>query len=458
MSEAIKENKMGYAPMFKLIITMSLPSMFSMIIQALYNVVDSVFVAQINQKALTAVSIALPLQMLIVAVGVGTGIGVNSLMSRKLGEGKNEEASSAAMHGILLGILSWLLFLVIGIFATRPFFSAYTSDPVIFEYGVQYTSVCLIMSFGAFVEIIIEKSLQATGDMIFPMLFQLSGAVTNLILDPLLIFGIGPFPRLEVMGAAIATVTGQILSMIFALVVLFVKEHKIKISFKKFRLSFSVIKNIYAVGFPSILMQSISSVLVVGLNSILIGFSSAAVNVFGIYFKLQSFIFMPVFGLTHGIMPIMGYNYGARNKERLLSALKYGIAIAAVIMVFGTLLLMIFPEFLLMLFSASQEMLDIGVVALRIISLHFVFAAAGIMISSFFQAIGRGVYSLTMSVMRQLVVILPVAYLMSFIGLDYIWTSFVIAELVSLSVGILFYVRLYKKEIKYLGKELPKAE
>ena len=450
LSNAITENKMGYAPMLKLIISMSLPSMFSMIIQALYNVVDSIFVAQFDQRALTAVSIALPLQMLLVAVAVGSSIGMNSLMSRKLGEGKTSEASCAAVHGILLSVLSSLVFLVIGIFATRPFFTAYTSDPVIIEYGVQYTSICLIFCFGAFVEITIEKALQATGDMIFPMLIQLSGAVVNIIFDPLLIFGIGPFPQMGAAGAAVATVSGQIVAMLIAITVLIVRKNKIKVTFKGFRPSLSMIKSIYAVGFPSIIMQSISSVLIVALNSILIGFSSDAVNVFGIYFKLQNFIFMPVFGLTHGVMPIMGFNYGARKKSRLLSALKYGIMIAAIIMALGTLLLWLCPQWLLLMFNATQNMLDIGVIALRIISLHFVFAAAGIMLSTFFQALGKGVKSLIMSVMRQIVVILPVAYAMSFVGLEYIWYSFLIAELVSLSLGIFFFIRMYKTELKAL--------
>lgn len=451
MGEILKENKMGNAPMLKLIIGMSLPSMFSMIIQALYNVVDSMFVALIDQQALTAVSIAFPLQVLLVAVAVGTGIGVNSLVSRRLGEGKTDDANSAASHGIILEFVSWLVFVLLGVFVTVPFFNAYTDNQTIINYGIQYTSTVLIFSLGAFIEIGIEKSLQATGNMVFPMLFQLSGAVINIILDPLLIFGIGPFPQMGVLGAAVATVVGQFGSMIFAIIVLFKKEHVIKVSFKNFKLNFEIIKNIYAVAFPSIIMQSITSILVVCLNSILIAFSEVAVNVLGIYFKLQSFVFMPVFGLTQGVMPIMGYNYGAKNKKRLLSAFKYSVIIAIIIMSLGTLLFWIYPEWLLYLFSATDEVLKIGTPALRIISLHFVIAAVGIMVSTLFQAVGKGVRSLVMSVMRQLVLILPIAYVLSFVGLEYIWYAFFFAEIGSLTCGIIFYINLLKNDFKKLG-------
>ncbi|MGN0550392.1 MAG: MATE family efflux transporter [Acutalibacteraceae bacterium] len=455
--EKSRSGKMGSAPMFKLIMSMSLPSMFSMIIQALYNVVDSMFVAMVSTDALTAVSIAFPIQMLIISTAVGTGIGINSLVSRKLGEGNREEADSAATHGIVLGIFSWIVFMIVGFTVVNPFFSAYTSDVAIFNMGTQYLSCCMFFSFGVFIELNIEKALQATGNMVFPMLFMLSGAVTNIILDPMFIFGIGFFPKLGVLGAAVATVIGQIVSMIFAVIVIFKTKQDVKVHFKGFKLSGKTIKNIYAVGVPSIIMQSICSVMLLGMNAILIVFSNTAVSVLGVYYKLQSLIFMPVFGLTHGVMPIMGYNYGAKNKKRLLSALKYGTLIAAVIMAVGTAVFMLFPGELLKLFSATDEMLKIGEKALRIISLNFIPAAIGIMITSMFQAIGKGIRSMFISFMRQLVILLPAAYLLSFIGLDEVWLAFPISEAVSLVLAIVIFIQLLRTDLKRLSGTLPVA-
>ena len=276
---SIKENKMGTAPVFGLILSMSIPAMFSMTIQALYNVVDSVFVGQLGNEALTALSLAYPLQMLLIAVAVGTGVGINSLVSRRLGEKNYKEANDAATHGLILAVFSWIVFLIIGVFFTKPFFSIFTDNELVYNYGVQYTTVVLTASLFAFIEINIEKTLQSTGNMIFPMFFQLTGAITNIVLDPILIFGIGPFPRMEVLGAAVATVTGQAFSMIFSIIVLFAKEHHVTVSFKGFKLNKLTVKNIYAVGLPSIVMQSISSVLIFGMNAILVGFSDIAVSV-----------------------------------------------------------------------------------------------------------------------------------------------------------------------------------
>lgn len=450
LEKAIKENKMGTSPMFRLIMSMSIPAMFSMTIQALYNVVDSIFVGQLGNDALASISLAFPLQMLLVSVSVGTGVGINSLVSRRLGEQNKKEANDAVTHGLLLSVASWVLFLLIGLFATVPFFNAYTDNPLIARYGVEYTTIVLTMSLFVFVEIVIEKALQATGNMIFPMLFQLTGAVTNIIFDPLLIFGIGPFPRMEVLGAAIATVFGQFLAMVFAIIVLFFKKHDIEVDFKKFKLNKLTIKNIYAVGFPSIIMQSISSVMIIGMNAILISFSEVAVSVLGVYYKLQSFIFMPVFGLNQGVMPIIGYNYGARNKKRLYSALKYGIIIAMVIMAIGTVIFWLFPEQLLMLFNNSSELVDTGSKAFRIISLCFIPAAVGIMFTTLFQAVGKGVRSLLMSFLRQLVLILPIAYVLAKVGLDFVWYAFPIAEIGSLIAALIFFVTLAKSDFKKL--------
>ncbi len=448
--EIIKENKMGTAPVFGLIMSMSVPAMFSMTIQALYNVVDSIFVGQIGDEALTALSLAYPLQLLLIAVSVGTGVGINSLVSRRLGEKNYKEANDAATHGLILAVVSWVVFFVIGALFTKPFFSLFTDNEIIYNYGVEYTSVVLMASLFVFIEINVEKTLQSTGNMIFPMFFQLTGAITNIVLDPVLIFGIGPFPRMEVLGAALATVTGQAFSMIFALIVLFCKKHYVKVTFKGFRLNFITIKNIYAVGLPSIVMQSIGSIMIFGLNAILVTFSEIAVSVLGVYYKLQSFVFMPVFGLNQGVMPIIGYNYGARNKKRLYSALKYGVIIAMTIMALGTAAFWIFPEWLLSLFGGSGELVTMGVSAFRTISLCFIPAAIGIMFTTLFQATGKGIRSLLMSFLRQLVLILPIAYLLSGFGLDYVWYAFPIAEAGSLLAAILFFINLVKGDFKKL--------
>ena len=445
--EATKENKMGTAPVFNLILKMSLPAMFSMLIQSLYNVVDAMFVSKINDNAFNALNLAFPVQTLMIAVAVGTGVGINSLVSRKLGEGKREEASNAASHGLVLGAINWLVFVILGVFFTKGFYQLFTNDSEVLRLACDYTYIVTILSFGVFIEVVLEKTLQATGNMIFPMLFQLTGAVTNIILDPIFIFVF----KMGIKGAAIATVIGQILAMIFSLIIIFTKNHEVHITLRKFRFNRKIVKEIYVVGLPSIVMQSIMSVLVAGLNKILaLANSNDAINVLGSYYKLQSFVFMPVFGLNQGVMPIMGYNYGAGNKKRLLSALKYGLAIAVAIMALGTIIFCAIPGLLLSIFNASSSMLEIGVPALRIISICFVFAALGIIFSTLFQAVGNGVYSLIVSVLRQLVIILPVAYFLSLIGLEYFWYAFPIAEVVSFVISILLFKRLYSKKIKNL--------
>lgn len=448
--EQIKQNKMGIAPIPKLIVSMSLPAMFSMLVQALYNIIDSMFVAQLGESALTSVSLAFPVQTLMIAVAVGTGIGINSLVSRRLGERRREEASRAATHGLLLAIFSSLVFALLGLTLTQIFFQAFTDNQTVLQMGCDYTYVVTIFSFGMMIEIGLEKTLQATGNMIYPMLFQLSGAVINIILDPIFIFGKFGVPALGVRGAAVATVIGQIASMVFAVVVIIVKKHEVHISFRNFKFKWRTVKEIYAVGFPSIIMQSIMAFLVTMLNTILISFSEAAVSVLGVYYKLQSFVFMPVFGLTHGVLPIIGYNYGAGNKKRLLSALRLGTLIAACIMTVGTVLFLAIPDKLLMIFNASPQMLEIGVPALRIISICFIPAAVDILFSTFFQGVGMGFKSLIVSIMRQLVVILPAAYLLSKIGLGYTWYAFPIAEVVSLVLGGIFFWTTYRSKIRNL--------
>ena len=446
-----RHNKMADTPIVKLLISMSLPAMFSMFIQAMYNIVDSIYVAMIGENALTAVSLAFPVQNLIIAVAVGTGVGLNSLISRRLGERRQDQADKAATHGLGIAICGWLLFLVFGLFFTRLFFAAFTNDPTILEMGVDYTSIVTIFSIGCFVEISLEKTLQATGNMIWPMVFQLSGAVTNIILDPIFIFGWFGLPAMGVTGAAIATVLGQILSMFLAIAVIVLREHAVTVSLRRFRPEAAVFRDIFAVGLPAIIMQAIGSVMIMGLNSILIALSSTAVAVLGVYFKLQSFVMMPVFGLGQGALPIMGYNYGARNRSRLMKTLKMEGIFATIIMVIGTLLFFFIPETLLGLFSASPDMLAIGVPALKIIGLCFPFSAWGISISNFFQAVGSGVNSLVISLMRQLICILPLAWIFSrTLGLQAVWFAFPLAEMVSMVTSLLLLYRVYRNQVANL--------
>lgn len=456
--KSISADKMGNTPMLRLILSMSLPTMFSMIIQAMYNIVDSVFVSSLGQDALTALSLAYPLQLMTISVAVGTGVGINSFISRRLGEKNQELANNGAANGIFISIISWLVFLLVGIFLTVPFFKLFNPTPGVMKYGVDYTSIILIFSVGVMVEIAIEKVLQATGNMIFPMIFQLIGAVTNIVLDPLFIFGIGPFPRMEVAGAAIATVIGQILAMLFAIYIFFFKKHAVQVHVRNFKPSLKIIKNIYAVGFPSIIMQSISSVLVVGLNAILMGFSEAAVSVHGIYYKMQSFVFMPVFGLNQGLMPIMGYNFGAKNKDRLHSAIRYGCIIAAFIMLCGTVIFWIFPAQILSLFNANDDILNMGIKAMRFISLSFLPAAIDIIFSTTFQAVGKGFSSMILSLLRQLVFILPAALVLSNFGVNAVWFAYPIAEVGALIVAIFLYTRINKKVFSKLQPGVPIAE
>ena len=447
--ETQKENRMGTVKMFPVILSMSLPAMFSMLIQALYNIVDSYFVAQVSEKAVSALSLAYPIQNLLIAFAVGTAAGVTSLISRRLGERRREEAESTATHGVMLSIITWLAFAVFGAFFTTPFFRMFESDPDIIRMGDQYLSICCVFSFGQFVVTMLEKILQGTGNMFWPMIFQLVGAIFNVIFDPILIFGWLGLPAMGVTGAAIATVGGQILSMVLAIVVV-ARHPSIRIPFKGFHFHGKIVKDIYAVGIPAIVMQAISTVMNMAINAILAAFSTAAYTVFGLYFKLRSFVFMPVLGLNQGLMPIMGYNYGANKKKRLLQSFYQGCGIALAIMLIGVLAFMLLPRQLLGFFNPTAELLEVGIPALRIICLCFPLAALGLVSSNMYQAIGRGNYSLVMSVMRQLVVLVPVAWVLAKVTHDVgmVWWAFPIAEAVSLAVSVVFFVHLNKKELK----------
>mgnify|MGYP000207159009 CR=1 FL=1 len=458
-SAPIAENKMGTMPVGKLVLNMSLPMMISMLVQALYNIVDSVFVAMLSENALTAVSMAFPLQTLLIAVGAGTGVGMNALLSKSLGEKDFKKADRTASNAAFLYGLSYLVFLILGFTVVKPFYASqvHNADPEILKFGIEYLSTVMIFSFGLLGQFFFERLLTSTGKTIFSMTSQLCGAITNIILDPIFIFGWFGLPAMGVKGAAIATVGGQILSMFFAIYIIVRKEHAVQIHFKGFRFSGQIVKDIFAVGFPSIIMQSISSVMIMVLNNILIVFSQAAVAVLGIYFKLQSFIFMPVFGLGHGSMPIMGYNFGARNKKRLVHTLKLSSTISLCIMIVGLLIFQFGAKYLLMMFNASEEMMEIGISALRTISLCFPAAALGISFSNFFQAIGEGKNSLLISVLRQLFILLPAAWLISRIGtLNQVWLAFPIAEVFALIVSILLLKLTYKSKIhdvEYLAAE-----
>lgn len=451
ISEAPAENKMGVMPVNRLLFSMSLPMILSMLVQALYNIVDSIFVAQIGETALAAVSLAFPVQNLIIAVSVGTGVGVNALLSRSLGEKNQETANLAAVNGIFVFFLSYLLFAVFGLFFARMYFTVQTSNPEIIEQGTIYLSVCSIFSFGIFLEIALERIMQSTGRTIYNMITQGLGAIINIILDPILIFGLFGFPRMGILGAAVATVIGQIIAMLLLLYFNIRKNSDVNLNMRRFRPDTAIIAEIYRVGLPSIIMQSISSVMTFGVNKILLLFSETAVSVFGIYFKLQSFIFMPVFGLNNAMVPIVAYNYGAARKDRIMKTIRSSVTAAVAIMLAGLAIFQIFPEQLLYLFDASEHMMGIGVPALRIISLSFLFAGYCIVIDSVFQALGNGVYSLITSAARQLVCILPAAWLFaSVFGLHAVWYAFPLAEIISVVLTTLLFRRIYQKKIQLL--------
>lgn len=452
--EQMKENKMGTMHVNKLLITMSLPMVISMLVQALYNVVDSIFVSRINENALTAVSLAFPIQSLMIALAGGTCVGINAVLSRALGEKNREKVNKTACNGILLMAISYLVFLLIGIFGTRAFYLTQTKDAQILEYGTAYLSIVCCFSVGLFTQFTFERLLQSTGKTVYIMLTQGTGAVINIILDPILIFGLLGMPKMGVAGAAVATVIGQVIAGTLAFLINKKKNDEISIHFKGIRLEREIVGQIYKIGIPSIIMQAIGSVMTYGMNLILISFSSTATAVFGVYFKLQSFIFMPVFGLNNGLVPILAYNYGAGKQARFKEALKWGIIYAVSIMFIGVIVFQAIPGELLKLFAASDTMMSIGEPALRIISTGYLFAGFCIICGTAFQALGSAVYSMIVSIARQLVVLLPVAYLLSLTGnVNYVWWAFPIAELASLFVTLFFLVRINRDVIRHIGED-----
>lgn len=454
MMKKMKANRLGTMPINKLVLTISAPMMVSMLVQSLYNVADSIFVAQISEEALTALSLAYPIQMLMIAIQVGTGVGTNAELSKQLGSDERGLASKAANNSVFLGFVHYLIFLVFGLTLARPFFQSQTNNPQVIEYGMEYTVLITTLSIGKFMQFTYERILQATGRTFPTMLTQGLGAILNIILDPILIFGWFGMPALGVLGAAIATVIAQCTSAIMAFIINAKMNDDVDMHYFSFRPDFSVIKRIYSVGIPSMVMTSIVSIVSFLFNSILTQFSETAIAVYGIYVRLQGFAFMPIFGLDNGMVPIISYNYGAKKKQRVTKAIKvcfaYGISLLSIV----TILFQVFPEQLLLLFNASNEMLLIGIPSLRIISLSFAFAGIGIMTASVCQALGNGMLALLIQIIRQLVVLIPVAYLLSLTGnLENVWWSKLISELAAAAVAIWALRSIYNRKIKDMQDE-----
>ncbi|MCI9156063.1 MAG: MATE family efflux transporter [Lawsonibacter sp.] len=463
MSQPAQENKMGIMPENKLLLNMALPMIASMLIQACYNVVDSYFVSKLSEDALNAVSLAFPVQNLMIAVAVGTGVGINALLSRSLGQKDFERANHTAMNGLLLEIISGLVFTFLGLALARTYYIIQTDIPGIVDYGTDYLTIVAGCSMGIFLSVTCERLVQATGRTVYAMVIQGVGSVINIILDPILIFGLFGFPRLEVAGAAVATVAGQIIGGLVGLYLSLTHNPEIQMSWKGLKPRKEIVSGIYSVGLPSIIMQSIGSVMVFGMNQILIAFTSTATAVFGIYFKLQSFVFMPVFGMNNGMVPIVAYNYGAQKPDRILKTVKLAIGYAVGIMVVGFALFQLFPDVFIGLFEAEGEdagdLLAIGVPALRIISVHFLVAGVSVVSMSVFQALGHGVLSLTVSVIRQLVVLLPVSFVLSRVGgLHAIWWAFPVAEVFAVILCCLFLSQVYKEEVAPMKNNVSGAE
>ena len=444
-----KENKMGTMPVKRLILNMSLPMIISMMVQALYNVVDSIFVAQLSEEALTAVTLVFPMQNFIIALATGTGVGFNVLLSQGLGEKNYEKSDSAANAGVFLVLINTIIFVLIGLFGAVPFITSQTNDAAIQADAIIYLQIISFLSTGSFLQITGERLLQATGRTMLSMISQIVGAVANIILDPIMIFGLFGCPKLGVAGAAYATVIGQFIAAAVGLFLNVKYNKEIHLSIKQIlRPRMRIIKPIYFIAIPSILMVSIGSVMTYAMNIILIAFSTTAAAVFGVYFKLQSFFFLPVFGLNNGLIPVLSYNYGAMNKKRIDEALRFSLALAFGIMLAGTLLLEVIPGVLLDMFNAADDMKSMGIIALRTIAIHFPLAAIGIVLSSVFQAFAQSIYSLIISVMRQLVVLIPAAWLLAQTGnVNNVWWSFFVAEIISLLASIYFFKKVYHRTI-----------
>ena len=449
-----RENIMGTMEINPLLLKLSIPMMISMLVQALYNVVDSIFVARVSENALTAVSLAFSLQNLMFAVGIGTGVGVNALLSKSLGEKNQYRANKTAENGLFLALCSYLVFLVLGLTVVRPYFYAQTADADIAEQGIRYLTICCVLSLGMFMQVMNEKLLAATSRTTLSMISQLVGAIVNIILDPIFIFGYCGEALSGTTGAALATVIGQFCGAGVSFYLNLRKNPDIQLDFKGFRPSAEAIKRIYVVGLPSIAMQCVGSVMTFLMNQILMAFTATAVAVFGVYFKLQSFVFMPIFGMNNGMVPIISYNYGARKPERVKKTIRLAVFYAECIMLVGFCIFQFLPDKLLGLFAASDAMLAIGVPALRIICPHFLLAGAGIVLSSVFQALGNGVFSLTVSICRQLVVLIPAAWLLSRTGeVNMVWWAFIIAEVVSLALSLVFMARINRTVIVPLSEK-----
>jgi putative MATE family efflux protein len=448
------ENKLGVMPIPKLLVTLSLPLILSMFVQAFYNIVDSFFVARMGEDALAAVSLAFPIQHLMTAVSSGTAVGINAILSRSLGEKDTEKVHQTANNGLLLAFISSFLFVLFGMFFAESFMAHQTSQQQIIDYGYDYLRICCIFSFGAFGQVTLERLLQSTGKTLYTMITQIFGAVINMILDPILIFGLFGFPAMGVAGAAIATVIGQICAMTLAYYFNLTQNHEVTLSWKNFTPDVEIIKAIYKIGVPSILMMSITSVTTLGINKILLSFSSAATAVYGVYYKLQSFALMPTLGLSNGLVPIIAYNLGAKKKERIIEAVKISMIYAAGIMFTGFLICQLFPKQLLWIFNASEEMLRIGVPAIKIISIHFLgtgFCITGVAV---YNSTGYSIFSLLLALARQVVVVLPAAYALSLLGnVDRIWWAYVIAEIMALIMTVLFLKYLFKKVIDPIPSE-----
>ena len=454
MSKSVSAARMGTEPLNPLLLSLAIPMMVSMLVQALYNVVDSIFVSYINEAALSAVSLAFPIQNLLIAFAVGTAVGVNAYLSKSLGEGNHEEANRAAANGLFLAVCSAIGFLIFGLFGAKAFIHAQTTDPLIARYGTEYLTICTVFSLGCCVQCMMEKILVSTGRSTFAMTTQLIGAVTNIVLDPAFIFGLFGVPRLEAAGAAVATVIGQFVGAAAALTLHFLYNKDVHISLRGFRPNGRTIRRIYQVGIPSIAMNAIGSVMTFGMNAILIAYSSTAVAVFGVYFKLQSFVFMPVFGLNNGMVPIVSYNYGARKPDRILGTMRLAAIYAVSIMVVGFLAGQFLPGVMLSIFNASPDMLNLGTVALRIISISFLMAGFNVISSAYFQALGHGVLALWVSIIRQLVVLLPTAWLLGLAGrVELVWWAFPIAEVVALTLCVIFQRVCYNKIIRPMRSE-----
>ena len=443
-------HKLGTMPVGELLFKMSCPMMISMLMQACYNIVDSIFISRVSEAALSALSLAYPVQFLMMALNIGTNVGVTALISRSLGEKNFEKANSYARHGLFLAIIYAAIFAFFGMFFTRPFFMTATNDPAIQKEGIEYLSIVTMFSFGVFIQTSFEKMMQATGKSVGSMITQLTGAILNIILDPIFIFGYFGLPAMGTRGAAIATVLGQIIGAVVGCGLNKILNSDLKLDFFKLKVKLEMISNIYRIGVPSIIMQSISSFMIMGLNGILIKYPSA-VAVLGVYYKVQSFVFMPLFGLNNGMVPIVSYNFGAHRKDRINEVVKTALIAGFVMMVLGSFLFITFPDKILTLFAASDTMMSTGIKAFKSIALYFPLVSFNIILSSTMQATKREIYSLIASIIRQIVVLLPAAHILSFFfGVDGVWYCFIISEAISFLIILPLFIKTYKEQINTL--------